>query len=51
MQRLHLQFDARLASGRPSADDIDYIIERMQHCPVSVNLRHVADSKTVLAFL
>lgn len=51
LQRLHLQFDARRASGRASPDDIDYIVERMQHCPVSVNLRHVADSKTVLALV
>jgi hypothetical protein len=51
MQRLHVRFDARLESGRPSADDVSYIVDRMQYCPVSVNLRGVSDSKTALVFI
>ncbi len=38
MQRLHVSFDAVLESGRPDADDIEYITGRMGQCPVSKNL-------------
>lgn len=31
-------FNARLQSGNPRQDDLDYITERMRHCPVSTNL-------------
>ncbi|MGB5305821.1 MAG: hypothetical protein WBN51_08330 [Gammaproteobacteria bacterium] len=48
MRKLHVHFDARLKSGSPVADDATYIIERMQQCPVSINLKDVADSKTEL---
>lgn len=51
LQKLHVCFDAQLRSGTPSAGDVDYIVDRMQHCPVSVNLREVADSQTRLEFL
>lgn len=51
MQRLHVRFDVRLASGRPLMADVNYIVDRTQHCPVSVNLRSVADSKTALVFV
>lgn len=50
MQKLHVRFDVRLKSGRPAEDDVDYIVDRMQHCPVSVNLRSVPDSKITLDF-
>lgn len=51
MQRLHVRFEARVHSGRPSADDVSYIVDRMRHCPVSVNLRSVPHTKTDLVFL
>ncbi len=50
LQQLNVHFDARLQSGAPGAEDVDYIVDRMRHCPVSVNLRDVADSRTTLAF-
>jgi hypothetical protein len=51
MQRLQVRFEARLDSGRPSADVVSHIIDRMQHCPVSVNLRSVTDSGTAVVFV
>ena len=51
LQRLQVNFEAQLASGAPSREDVDYIIARMQHCPVSVNLREVADSGIRVEFV
>jgi len=51
LERLHLNFDARLASGSPSTDDVDYIAGRMQQCPVSKNLKLPDDSRTQLRFV
>lgn len=33
-----INFKASLKSGSPTEDDINYITERMKHCPVSSNL-------------
>ena len=33
-----ITFNTHLKSGSPTEDDISYITERMQHCPVSSNL-------------
>ena len=33
-----VSFNARLRSGTPTQDNINYITERMTHCPVSSNL-------------
>ena len=38
-------------SGTPAPGDVDYIVERMQHCPVSINLKDVADSRTAVDFI
>jgi hypothetical protein len=46
LRKLHVRFEAELRSGMPSPGDVDYIVDRMQHCPVSVNLREVADTTT-----
>lgn len=48
VMKLRVGFEGVLQSGTPVRDDLDYIIERMEHCPVSVNLREVQDSKTRL---
>jgi hypothetical protein len=48
LEQLHIDFAGRLKSGSPAAGDIDSIVERMRHCPVSMNLNTVADSRTVL---
>ena len=33
-----VSFDVKLKSGTPTQENIDYITERMTHCPVSSNL-------------
>ena len=48
MKRLHIRFEGQLASGAPSSDDIAYIVERMRHCPASVNLLEPPDTQTEL---
>ncbi len=51
MDTLQVRFSGQLRSGQASTDDIDYIISRMQQCPVSTNLRKVnnADSAVTLS--
>ena len=51
VQKLHVQFQGQLQSGTPAAGDVDYIVDRMRHCPVSINLREVADSRTAVDFV
>lgn len=48
MHKLHIRFEGRLRSGRASARDVDGIVERMRHCPVSVNLADVPDTEITL---
>ena len=50
VQKLHIGFDVKLQSGRPSGDDVNYIVERMKQCPVSRNLKAVPDSDTAVRF-
>jgi hypothetical protein len=48
METLHVHFSGRLGSGQASPDDIDYIISRMQQCPVSRNIREVPDAESTV---
>lgn len=48
VEQLHIDFSGKLKSGSPGPGDIDSIIDRMRHCPVSMNLKTVADSHTGL---
>jgi hypothetical protein len=48
LERVNIEFAGRLKSGSPARGDTDYIVDRMRHCPVSMNLRPVADSHTRL---
>ena len=48
LEQLHIDFSGKLKSGSPTGGDIDYITDRMRHCPVSMNIKTVADSRTVL---
>jgi hypothetical protein len=50
IQKLSVRFAAALQSGAPAPGDIDYIVGRMRHCPVSINLKDVADSHTTVEF-
>ena len=47
---LHVDFNGLLKSGSPTQDTIAYIIERMGFCPVSSNVKEVADSKRSVTF-
>jgi len=38
IQSAAVTFDVKLKSGLPTEDDINYIVDRMGHCPVSANL-------------
>ena len=49
VERLHIDFSGRLKSGSPEEGDIDAIVDRMRHCPVSMNLKPVTDSHTGLS--
>lgn len=50
MESLHVDFKGNLSSGDASADAVDYIVERMGLCPVSINLKDVKHSKTTVSF-
>lgn len=50
LKKLHVRFDVTLVSGSASSDEADYIIGRMKQCPVSRNLRGIAEDKTELSF-
>jgi uncharacterized OsmC-like protein len=46
IRKMHIRFDVRLKSGVPTRDDLDYIVARMEQCPVSNNLKAVPDART-----
>jgi hypothetical protein len=48
IRRLHVRFDGKLRSGTALTEDVDYIVGRMQQCPVSRNVTDVRDSETVV---
>ena len=50
VQKLRVRFEGQLQAGTPAPGDVDYIVDRMQHCPVSINLKDVADSHTAVDF-
>jgi hypothetical protein len=48
MENLQVHFSGQLGSGQASPDDIDYIVSRMQQCPVSKNIRGVPAAKSTV---
>ncbi len=50
MEQLHISFNGKLQDGSASADDIEYITERMGLCPVSINLKECQDTETTVSF-
>jgi len=50
MQSLRIHMEGQLISGKPDPEVEVYIIERMTHCPVSVNLKPVPDMRTTIEF-
>ena len=51
IKKADIQFDIYLKSGEPSQEDIDYILGRMPHCPVSSNLFKKIKIKNTLCFI
>jgi len=51
MRRLRVHFTGKLSSGTPSEESIEYIAGRMSQCPVSINLKPVADTSTQVHFV
>lgn len=51
MQRLRVHFTAKLSSGTPSEEAVEYIAGRMGQCPVSINLKPVPDTATQVDFV
>ena len=47
-QRVEILFEGKLTSGIASAEDLDYIVERMKQCPVSRNTKPVQIGDTVV---
>lgn len=50
MEKLDVRFEAKMVSGDPSQDDVDYVIERMQQCPVSKNLLEPPEIIAIVEF-
>ena len=48
---LRVEFTGNLRSGTPAQDDLDYIIGRMENCPVSRNLDYRASGHTRLVLV
>ena len=48
METLQVHFSGQLGSGQVSPGDIDYIVSRMQQCPVSLNIREVPDTESTV---
>ena len=46
IRKMHIRFDVRLKSGTPTPEDVNYIVARMEQCPVSKNLKAIPDSRT-----
>jgi hypothetical protein len=46
IRKMHIRFDVCLKSGAPTQEDLDYIVARMEQCPVSKNLKAVPDART-----
>jgi hypothetical protein len=48
---LRVELTAKLRSGSPTQSDLDYIVERMENCPVSRNLSYKASGHTRLVLV
>jgi len=51
IQTVDVSFNAKIKSGQPSDDDIDYIIDRMGHCPVSSNIPDDIEKSVTVKFI
>ena len=51
MTKIHIDFAVGVRSGTPTEEDVAYIAGRMQQCPVSKNIKPVADAETRVRFI
>lgn len=51
IQSLNVEFTGTLKSGTATDDTVDYIKDRMQLYPVSINLKNIADNNTSVSFV
>lgn len=51
IESLHVDFTGRLKSGTATEDTILFIEQRMDLCPVSINLKNIRDRKTTVSFV
>jgi uncharacterized OsmC-like protein len=50
IESLHVEFKSKLKKGEATDDVVNAITARMQLCPVSLNLKHISDSKIAVSF-
>lgn len=50
LRNLRVDFEVKLRSGRAAQDDVDYIVGRMEQCPVSRNIRGLEHEQTQVSF-
>ena len=50
LEKVYVKFIVKLAAGKANENDIDYIVSRMQQCPVSKNLPQGIDIDTSIEF-
>jgi hypothetical protein len=50
LKSIKVHFSAKLRSGTPTADDIEYITGRMKVCPVSKNIQSGPEKLATLSF-
>lgn len=50
LEKVYVKFIVKLSAGEANDDDTDYIVSRMQQCPVSKNLPQGIDIDTSVEF-
>lgn len=50
LEKVYVKFIVKLAAGKANENEIDYIVSRMQQCPVSKNLPQGIDIDTSVEF-
>lgn len=51
IQNIQIHFDARICNGSPTPANLEYIHERLYHCPVSSNLPPEIPMQSTVEFL
>jgi hypothetical protein len=51
IEEVQVSFKAKILQGQLAGDDLDYIVERMHHCPVSTNLPDQLPLKILVTYV